>query len=72
MTITAASLVKKVTTVVSLPIVFTRIDDLINSPNSSLSDIAKVISDDTGLAARLLRIANSAMYNFPHLIHALP
>lgn len=71
MTITSASLVKNVTTVVSLPNVFTRIDDLINSPNSSLSDIAKVISDDTGLAARLLRIANSAMYNFPSKIDTI-
>jgi len=61
----AAQLVKNVESVVSLPTIFSRIDELINSPDSNLTDIANVISEDPGLAVRLLKIANSAMFNFP-------
>lgn len=61
----AESLVKGAIKVVSLPEVFIRLNEAINNPYSDLSDIADIISDDTGLAARMLRIANSAMFNFP-------
>lgn len=62
---TAESLVRGAIKVVSLPEVFIRLNEAINNPYSDLSDIADIISDDTGLAARMLRIANSAMFNFP-------
>jgi len=65
MTSNAIQLVKNVESVVSLPTIFTRIDELINSPDSNLTDIADVISEDPGLAVRLLKVANSAMFNFP-------
>jgi len=61
----ARELVKNVESVVSLPSIFTRIDALINNPESNLVDIADVISEDPGLSIRLLKIANSAMFNFP-------
>jgi len=61
----AVQLVKNVESVVSLPTIFTRIDELINSPDSNLTDIADVISEDPGLSVRLLKVANSAMFNFP-------
>lgn len=61
----AESLVKGAIRVVSLPEVFMRLNEAINNPYSNLSDIADIVSDDTGLAARMLRIANSVMFNFP-------
>lgn len=61
----AESLVKGTVKVVSLPEVFIRLNEAINNPYNNLSDIADIISDDTGLAARMLRVANSAMFNFP-------
>lgn len=64
-------LVKNVESVVSLPTIFTRIDELINSPDSNLTDIADVISEDPGLAVRLLKVANSAMFNFPAEINTI-
>src|SRR3972149_10468155 len=60
----AESLVKGALKVVSLPEVFIRLNEAINNPYNNLSDIADIISDDTGLAARMLRVANSAMFNF--------
>jgi len=64
-------LVNNIDSVVSLPSIFTRIDNLINNPDSNLSDIAYIISEDPGLSVRLLKIANSAMFNFPSEIDTI-
>lgn len=58
-------------TVPTLPDIFIRIDDAINDPRCSLADISEIISGDAGLTARLLRLANSAFYNFPHPIDTI-
>lgn len=43
----------------------------VNDPRSSAADIANVISSDPGLAARVLRIANSALYCCPSTVDIL-
>lgn len=48
----------------SLPQVMIEIQGVINSPDSSADDLAKVISKDPKLVASLLRLANSAMFSF--------
>jgi putative nucleotidyltransferase with HDIG domain len=48
-----------------------QINSTIEKPNSSANDIAKVISRDTGLSARLLKIVNSPFYGFPSKIDTL-
>lgn len=55
----------------SLPSVYFQVDRVINHPTSSTSDIAKVLSTDQALCARLLRIANSAFYGFPQRIEGV-
>src|SRR3569623_952543 len=52
----------------SLPEVFLRVNEMIDSPRYSAADIGHVISRDPGLTTRLLKIANSAIYNFPSQI----
>lgn len=52
----------------SLPEVFTRVNDMLDDPRSSASDIGKVISDDPAMTTRLLKIVNSAFYSFPSQI----
>jgi putative nucleotidyltransferase with HDIG domain len=47
---------------VSLPSVGVRVNEVVNDPNSTAEDIAKLISQDPALAARVLRIANSPAY----------
>lgn len=47
---------------VSLPSVGVRVNEVVNDPNSTAEDIAKLISQDPSLAARVLRIANSPAY----------
>jgi HD-like signal output (HDOD) protein len=59
---TPESLVKDTHTLFSLPDVAFRVNDLIDDPNTRLSDLAEVILCDPGLSARLLRLINSAYY----------
>ena len=55
----------------ALPEVFARINDTVNDPRASLSDIAPIIEQDVGLTALLLRIVNSAFYGFPSQIETI-
>ena len=48
----------------SLPDVYIRLRDLMESNNASMTDVAEVLSLDPALAARILRMANSAFYGF--------
>ncbi len=65
------SLAMQVDNVASLPMIFVRINEAVNSPRSSMGEIARVISEDAGLSARLLRLANSAFYSFPSKIETI-
>jgi putative nucleotidyltransferase with HDIG domain len=58
-------------TLVSLPTIFFQIERAINHPSSSSTDIAKALSTDQGLSARLLRIANSAFFGFPQRVESV-
>ncbi len=56
----------------SLPTVFTRINEAVNNPRSSMNTIAQIISEDSGLTARVLMVVNSAFFNFPQRIESIP
>ena len=64
-------LLKGYVEVSSLPTIHLRLEEAINNPKKSMSDIAKVIREDPGLTARLLRIVNSAFYNFPSKVETI-
>ncbi len=64
-------LVRNIINVASLPTIFTKLDEAINDPRKTNKDFAKIISEDTAMAARLLRIANSALYNFPSKVETV-
>lgn len=55
----------------TLPDIFNQLVEVIGDPRSSASDIAGVISKDTGLSARLLKIANSAFLGFSQRIDTI-
>ena len=63
-----SELVHGVGGLVTLPDVFIRINKLVGDPNSSISDIAGVISQDPSFTIRLLRVANSSFYGFSSTI----
>lgn len=55
----------------SLPQIYFKINDVINDPESSFGDVAEIISNDTSLSIRLLKIVNSSFYNFPSEIDTI-
>lgn len=64
-------LAKSASQLFTLPEICVKIQDVIYDPSSSSADIAKLISIDPSLSARLLKIANSPFYNFPSQIDEL-
>jgi HD-like signal output (HDOD) protein len=65
------ALVESMKSVCSLPASYQRVNDKVDDPKSSVADIAKTISMDQGLSARLLKLANSAFYGFPSRIETI-
>lgn len=59
------------TRVSSLPEIFIMINEVVNDPTSSFSDISKVVNLDAALSARLLKIVNSSFYSFPSNIETV-
>lgn len=70
--ITPSDLVSQELRLASLPDVYYRIMEVINSARSSASHIAEAVSKDTSLVARLLKLVNSAFYGFPSKIDTVP
>lgn len=55
-------LVNNASTLISLPEISLRVNELANDPNSTADNMGKVISQDPALVVRMLKIANSAYY----------
>jgi len=64
-------LLKGLVQVSSLPDVYTKINEAVNNPRSSMKGISDIISDDPGLTFRLLQLVNSAFYGFPSKIETV-
>lgn len=58
------NIIRKVSNVASLPEVFMKIEETLNDPTSSTHHLGKIVQEDPGLTARLLRLVNSAYYSF--------
>jgi putative nucleotidyltransferase with HDIG domain len=52
----------------TLPTVISKMIELVDNPRTSASALARLISTDQTLTARLLKLANSAYYGFPREI----
>ena len=61
-------IIRRVQDLPTLPRTFLRITELVNNPGSSAKDLARVITDDQVLTARLLKLVNSSFYGFPQKI----
>lgn len=55
----------------TLPFVAMRVMELVENPKTSASQLVELISTDQVLAARILKLANSAYYGFPRKISTL-
>lgn len=63
-TIDPHELISESPTLGSPPMVYTRLVEVLDDPRSGSHEVAAVISQDTSLTARLLRLANSAYFSF--------
>ncbi len=68
---TPHDLVTGVIRLVSLPEVCLRVNEMMEDPSTSAKSLGQVISRDTGLTARLLKIVNSSFYGFPSKIETV-
>lgn len=57
--------------IASLPTVFARINEAIEDPECSFTEIGGIIGGDPALSARLLKLANSSFYGFPSRIETI-
>lgn len=65
------SIKEKIRDLPSLPEVVTRVTELVQDPKSSAAQLGKIISHDSGLTSRVLRMVNSAYYGFPKQISSI-
>ena len=62
------TIIEKIESIPTLPQVVTELMQIIGNPQSSASDVAKILSRDQALTSKILRLANSAYYGFPRKI----
>jgi putative nucleotidyltransferase with HDIG domain len=55
----------------TMPAVASQVVRAVDDPDSSIEDIRKLIEQDAAIAARILKISNSALYGFPSEIQSL-
>ena len=60
----ASDLVKGNVKLSSPPLIYTKLMKVLDDPRSSSNDLGNVISEDHGLAARILALVNSALIAF--------
>lgn len=71
MSASAEQLVQGAVELSSLPEIYYRLSACIDDPHSNLSGIGEIVSTDPVLSARLLKIANSALFNFPSPVESI-
>jgi len=63
--------VQSVAQLPALPDVAMKVVEMVDNPKTSTSSLARVISTDQGLTAKVLKIANSPFYGFPKKISTI-
>ena len=58
----AQELVSQIEMLTSLPDVYERVREQVESPDGSIAEVARLVGADPALSARLLRLVNSALY----------
>lgn len=71
MALDAERIVSNVLKVAALPAVAMKFSEAIKDPLTSNKDLENIVSEDSALAAKVLMIANSALFNFPSKIDTI-
>jgi len=62
---------EKIKELPTLPDVVFKVNEVVNDPSTSATDLEKVISHDQAIAAKVLRLVNSAFYGLPGRVDTL-
>ena len=68
---TPEELISQTTELVSLPDIYVSIKAVIYDPNSTMTDVADVLSHDPAICARMLKVANSAFFGAPSRVETV-
>ena len=71
MALDAERIVMNVLKVAALPAVAIKFSEAIKDPLTSNQDLENIVSEDSALAAKVLMISNSALFNFPSKIDTI-
>ena len=71
MALDAERIVTNVLKVAALPAVAIKFSEAIKNPLTSNQDLENIVSEDSALAAKVLMVANSALFNFPSKIDTI-
>jgi HD-like signal output (HDOD) protein len=63
--------IEQITNLPTLPEIVVRILRIVNDPDTSAGEIARAVSQDPPLSAKILRLANSAFYGMPRSITSI-
>ena len=63
--------IEKIDKIPTLPLVVTKLTDLIRNPRTSATDVQNVINKDPALSARVLKLVNSSFYGFSERISSV-
>jgi len=66
-----SEIIRKVTTIATLPEVTVRIIKTVEDPRSSAQQLHKIVSHDPALVTRILKVVNSAFYGLPGQIGSI-
>ncbi len=55
----------------SIPMVILEVSKILENPNASAKDLSRIISQDQGLTAKVLTIANSPLYGLPRRVSTI-
>ncbi|MBN1515030.1 HDOD domain-containing protein [Candidatus Sumerlaeota bacterium] len=69
---TLSRLVLQVESLPSMPQLYTRIVEELNSPDSSIKNVGRIIESDLGMASKILQLVNSAFFGMPRHISNIP
>lgn len=67
----AQELVSQIDALTSLPTVYLRIREQLDSPDGAIHEAARLVAADPALTARLLRVVNSALYGYDGTIESV-
>ncbi len=61
---TVGRILDRTRTVCSPPFIYSRLNEAISHPQTSIKEIAQIINEDQGLTVRLLKLANSPLFGY--------